>query len=190
MNDATSGRAAARGPSYRVLIAGCGDVGTALGLMLWESGHRVFGARRSAHRLPASLCPLSIDPTDHRVVGRTILAPDIVVYAVAAGRRERGPIGVPASTASRSCSTCWRSGPTTSSRSFLAVSCAKGTVRTPSGPESTQAEGDRIEGADAHRLVVLRARDQEPLPVVELEGFEGAVRRVDEPQVGATPSRA
>ena len=88
MNDAPSGRAADRGPSSRVLIAGCGDVGTALGLMLWESGHRVFGARRSAHRLPASLCPVSIDLTDRRAVGRTIPAADVVVYAVAAGRRD------------------------------------------------------------------------------------------------------
>ena len=52
-----------------------------------------------------------------------------------------------------------------------------------SGPEIAKVEGDRIERTDAHRLVVLRARDQQPLPVVELERIESAIDRVDEPQV-------
>ena len=47
----------------------------------------------------------------------------------------------------------------------------------PSGPEVGEAEGDRIEGADAHRVVVLRARNEQPLAFVELERFEGAVRQ-------------
>ena len=76
------------GRPSRVLIAGCGDVGTALGLMLCERGHEVFGVRRSAHRLPASLRPLSIDLTDRRAVERAIPDADVVVYAVAAGRRD------------------------------------------------------------------------------------------------------
>ena len=42
---------------------------------------------------------------------------------------------------------------------------------------------------DAHGVVVLRARNQQPLPVVQLERFEGAVRRIHEPQM-PTPSRA
>ena len=74
----------------RVLIAGCGDVGTALGLMLCEGGHEVSGARRSAHRLPARLHPVSIDVTDRRALERTLPAADVVVYAVAAGRRDEG----------------------------------------------------------------------------------------------------
>ena len=72
----------------RILIAGCGDVGTALGLMLCERGHEVFGARRSAGRLPAPLRPLAVDVTDRGAVERTIPAVDVVVYAVAAGRRD------------------------------------------------------------------------------------------------------
>ena len=74
----------------RVLIAGCGDVGTALGLALCERGHDVFGARRSAHRLPAPLRPVSLDLTDRREIERTIPDADVVVYAVAAGRRDEG----------------------------------------------------------------------------------------------------
>ena len=72
----------------RVLIAGCGDVGTALGLMLCEAGHEVFGARRSARRLPAPLRPLRLDVTDREAVERTVPAVGVVVYAVAAGRRD------------------------------------------------------------------------------------------------------
>ena len=74
----------------RVLIAGCGDVGTALGLTLCRSGHDVFGARRSAHRLPAPLRPLPVDVTDRTLLERTIPGVDVVVYAVAAGRRDQG----------------------------------------------------------------------------------------------------
>ena len=48
-------------------------------------------------------------------------------------------------------------------------------------PELPQAERDRIEWPDAHRFVVLCARNEQPLPVVQLEGLEGAVHRVDEP---------
>ena len=74
----------------RVLIAGCGDVGTALGLALGERGHDVLGARRSAHLLPAPLRPLALDLTDTRAIERAVPAVDIVVYAVAAGRRDEG----------------------------------------------------------------------------------------------------
>ena len=74
----------------RVLIAGCGDVGTALGLSLGECGHEVFGARRSAHRLPAPLRPVPVDLTDARAVERALPAVDVVVYAVAAGSRDEG----------------------------------------------------------------------------------------------------
>ena len=74
----------------RVLIAGCGDVGTALGLALSERGHDVVGARRSAHRLPEPLRPLSVDLTDVRAIDRTVPAVDVAVYAVAAGSRDEG----------------------------------------------------------------------------------------------------
>ena len=76
--------------STRVLIAGCGDVGTALGLTLCRSGREVFGARRSAHLLPAPLRPLPVDVTDRAAIERTVPAVDFVVYAVAAGRRDEG----------------------------------------------------------------------------------------------------
>ena len=52
-----------------------------------------------------------------------------------------------------------------------------------SRPQIAESEGDCIERTDPHRLVVLRARDQQPSAVVELERLERAVDRVDEPQV-------
>ena len=76
------------GDAPRVLVAGCGDVGTALGLMLCERGCDVIGVRRSAERLPASLRPLSIDVTDRRALERMAPRADVAVYAVAAGRRD------------------------------------------------------------------------------------------------------
>ena len=74
----------------RVLIAGCGDVGTALGLSLAGHGHEVFGARRSAHRLPEPLHPLPVDLTDARAIERAVPTVDAAVYAVAAGSRDEG----------------------------------------------------------------------------------------------------
>jgi nucleoside-diphosphate-sugar epimerase len=48
----------------RVLIAGCGYVGTALGLELARSGHVVYGLRRDPSALPAPLQPLKADLRD------------------------------------------------------------------------------------------------------------------------------
>ena len=42
---------------------------------------------------------------------------------------------------------------------------------------------DRVERADADRIVVLHARNQHPLPFLHLERIKRTVRRFDEPQV-------
>ena len=49
-------------------------------------------------------------------------------------------------------------------------------------PPVRHAEGDRIERANPDRSIVLRARNQQPLPVVPLERLERAIRRVNKPQ--------
>ncbi|WP_439886758.1 NAD-dependent epimerase/dehydratase family protein [Pseudomonas sp. MBLB4123] len=49
------------GHSARVLIAGCGDVGSRLGLRLAEAGWQVHGLRRSAQQLPAPIIPVAGD---------------------------------------------------------------------------------------------------------------------------------
>ena len=45
----------------RILIAGCGDVGTALGLNLVEAGHQVWGLKRNPATLPAALSGIAAD---------------------------------------------------------------------------------------------------------------------------------
>lgn len=45
----------------RVLLAGCGDLGTRLGLRLVRSGHKVIGLRRHPGELPESFEKLAVD---------------------------------------------------------------------------------------------------------------------------------
>lgn len=68
-----------------VLIAGCGDLGTEVGLRLAAQGERVVGWRRSAHVLPRAIEGASVDLTGTlpRIPGDT----DVVVIATAAGGR-------------------------------------------------------------------------------------------------------
>lgn len=48
----------------RVLILGCGDLGSRLGLRLVAEGHKVFGARRSPQRLPSEIEGVLFDLDD------------------------------------------------------------------------------------------------------------------------------
>ena len=68
----------------RVLIAGCGDVGTTLGLELAAAGHEVFGLRRRAAALPAPLRPVAADLADPATLRDLPDAVEWLVYAVAA----------------------------------------------------------------------------------------------------------
>lgn len=70
----------------RVVIAGCGDLGTEVGLRLAAAGHTVVGIRRSPERLPA---PIVGVPGD-LAAGHVDELPDdtaLVVYAVGADER-------------------------------------------------------------------------------------------------------
>lgn len=71
----------------RILIAGCGDVGSALAQRLVARGHEVWGMRRQVERLPAAVRPLR---GDLGVVGSYTPPPDLdfVVYSAAAGSRD------------------------------------------------------------------------------------------------------
>ncbi|HKA30981.1 MAG TPA: SDR family oxidoreductase [Candidatus Binatia bacterium] len=70
----------------RVLIAGCGDVGTTLGVLLAADGHEVFGLRRRPGGLPAPIRPLAGDLTD--AASLTVIPDpvDLVAYTAAADR--------------------------------------------------------------------------------------------------------
>ena len=67
----------------RALIAGCGYVGTALGLRLAQAGHDVWGLRRDPGRLPAPIRPVSADLLDP-LLEIQLPVVDRVVYAVSA----------------------------------------------------------------------------------------------------------
>ena len=67
----------------KVLIAGCGDLGTRLGLELARGGAEVYGLRRQAHKLPSPLRGLSADLAAPRGLD-DLPATDLVVYALAA----------------------------------------------------------------------------------------------------------
>lgn len=68
----------------RILIAGCGDVGTTLGRALSAAGNEVWGLKRHPADLPSVIQPLAADLADPATL--TGLPPDLdaVVYSAAA----------------------------------------------------------------------------------------------------------
>lgn len=68
----------------RILIAGAGRLGSLLGILLAGEGHRVYGLRRDAGRLPQSITPMQADLTaPDSLTGLPVV--DRVVFAAAAG---------------------------------------------------------------------------------------------------------
>ena len=68
----------------RILIAGCGDVGTTLGLTLNAAGHTVWGLKRHPADLPPGIQPLAADLTDPTTLQALPPELDFVVYSAAA----------------------------------------------------------------------------------------------------------
>ena len=68
----------------RILIAGCGDVGTTLGLSLRAAGHEVWGLKRNPRGLPPELRPLAADLADPATLIVLPPALDYIVYSAAA----------------------------------------------------------------------------------------------------------
>lgn len=67
--------------SPSVVIAGCGDVGSRLGLQLLAAGWRVHGLRRQVDALPPGLLPLAADlAAVDCPAGWPATAPDYLVY--------------------------------------------------------------------------------------------------------------
>jgi nucleoside-diphosphate-sugar epimerase len=69
----------------KILIAGCGDVGTLLGVRLASEGHEVFGLRRDPSGLPPVLNPIAADLLSPNLAASLPTALDAVVYAAAPG---------------------------------------------------------------------------------------------------------
>lgn len=66
----------------RVLIAGCGYVGSALGARLVGKGNEVWGLRRRPHTLPQGILPIEADLSVARTLTELPPRLDHVVYAV------------------------------------------------------------------------------------------------------------
>ncbi|MGI9336599.1 MAG: sugar nucleotide-binding protein [Gammaproteobacteria bacterium] len=72
----------------RILIAGCGDVGTRLGLRLAACGHQVFGLRRNAGRLPPPLNGVAADLNDAATLQGLPDSIEYLHYTAAADRSD------------------------------------------------------------------------------------------------------
>lgn len=72
----------------RALVAGCGYVGTELGLRLASAGHEVWGLRRSPADLPLPIRPLAADLDVPATLEQLPADLDAVVYAVSADASE------------------------------------------------------------------------------------------------------
>src|SRR5262245_54420538 len=75
------GRVSGRSPA---LIAGCGDVGSALGLLLAADGHEVFGLRRRPEHVPAPIRPIAGDLADATTLAAIPRDVELVAYTAAA----------------------------------------------------------------------------------------------------------
>lgn len=69
----------------RIVIAGCGDVGAALGVRLAAAGHEVWGLKRDPSALPGSIRPLAVDLTRPETLSALPSGIERVVYAASAG---------------------------------------------------------------------------------------------------------
>lgn len=72
----------------QILIAGCGDVGSQLGLNLAAAGHQVFGLRRNINQLPPAIQGIAADLSQTDTLRDLPQQLDTVFYVVAAGSRE------------------------------------------------------------------------------------------------------
>ncbi len=69
----------------KILIAGCGDLGTAIALRLHQAQHEVIGLRISQQSLPHGMKTIQADVTQVNTLNALInLSPQIIIYCVAA----------------------------------------------------------------------------------------------------------
>lgn len=71
----------------KILIAGCGDIGSTLGQQLSDQGHKVFGLRRNINQLPHGIQGISADLGNLDQLRQALSATvpcDVLVYAAAA----------------------------------------------------------------------------------------------------------
>ncbi len=70
----------------KILIIGCGDLGTAIATRLFEAGHALIGVRKSKQLLPHGMQTIQADVMQENTL--TVLEnihPNIIIYCVSAG---------------------------------------------------------------------------------------------------------
>lgn len=67
----------------RILIAGCGDVGSRTAILLAQQGHTVYGLRRTINQLPQGIQGIEADLNDIDTL-KNLPDVDIVIYSAAA----------------------------------------------------------------------------------------------------------
>ena len=72
-----------------IMIAGCGDIGIRLGLLLCADGHQVFGVRRRYQHIPAPIQALAADIVDPQDAF-AVIAPSVsqLVFVATADNRD------------------------------------------------------------------------------------------------------
>lgn len=69
----------------RVVIVGCGDIGSRVAVLMQQQGFLVHGLRRSTHQLPAEIIPITADITQPQCPSDWPQQPlDYVLYVMAA----------------------------------------------------------------------------------------------------------
>ena len=68
----------------KILIAGCGKLGSQLGVQLQQQGHQVWGIRRDISKLPEQIHPIAADM--HRPLPELSEQFDYVLYMASAGK--------------------------------------------------------------------------------------------------------
>ena len=71
----------------RILIAGCGRLGSEAGVGLARAGHQVYGLRRDPSQLPAAIAPIRADLTDTQQALPIPDRLDAVIYALTPAQR-------------------------------------------------------------------------------------------------------
>ncbi len=70
----------------KILIIGCGDLGTAIATRLYNAGHAVIGVRKSSQLLPHGMQTIQADVTQANTLDALEnLKPNMLIYCVSAG---------------------------------------------------------------------------------------------------------
>ena len=69
----------------KVLMIGCGDLGAAIAMRLFNAGHTLTGVRRGSQALPHGMQTIQADVTQpNTLISLESLKPNIIIYCLLA----------------------------------------------------------------------------------------------------------